>query len=354
MKLKHDRGIDIARAIGITLVVFGHAGFLWPIEKVIYSMHMPLFFILSGILSRESPIIETIIVKARTLLIPYLAAMAVSWIIFGPGPWGGIESWRSFGLDLLTAGQPNDILYNSPLWFLPCLWSVFVIESVVRTALSNNNRNSWVLLTIAAFLFTVFMQPITAAWPLRIPTALSCIPFFIIGKIVRVIMYDGCRQIDSKKRFFLLPRSYSSNLIYFIFFSLAWILFTKIDHNFYYVIAHNQYGYPLYFFIKGISGSLSLLLLIRYLTSAINNRYPFVLNSLSFISFHSIFIYLFHKPFIIHSSSLMHDSSFYHYFPKFIILSCVGLIIPIIFSSILINQAPRIHAVFVGGRVKYT
>ena len=49
MKEKHLNWIDLAKGIGIILVLIGHSKFL-PItlKNYIYSFHMPLFFILSG------------------------------------------------------------------------------------------------------------------------------------------------------------------------------------------------------------------------------------------------------------------------------------------------------------------
>ena len=40
--------IDVAKGIGMLLVIMGHAFPAGRITKIIYSLHMPLFFILSG------------------------------------------------------------------------------------------------------------------------------------------------------------------------------------------------------------------------------------------------------------------------------------------------------------------
>lgn len=44
--MARDKRIDVAKAIGITLVVWGHAG--GPYSSMIFRFHMALFFILSG------------------------------------------------------------------------------------------------------------------------------------------------------------------------------------------------------------------------------------------------------------------------------------------------------------------
>lgn len=44
--------IDIAKGIGILLVILGHTIAL-KYSKVLYTFHMPLFFLLSGLVAKE-------------------------------------------------------------------------------------------------------------------------------------------------------------------------------------------------------------------------------------------------------------------------------------------------------------
>lgn len=47
--------IDIAKGIGILLVVFGHSSLVLHIENIwIHSFHMPLFFIITGMCFNEN------------------------------------------------------------------------------------------------------------------------------------------------------------------------------------------------------------------------------------------------------------------------------------------------------------
>ncbi len=47
--MKRIEWVDIARGIGIILVILGHIG-IGKVGKFIYSFHIPLFFFLSGFL----------------------------------------------------------------------------------------------------------------------------------------------------------------------------------------------------------------------------------------------------------------------------------------------------------------
>lgn len=78
------RYLDIAKGIGIICVIIGHTvehgSFLF---NVIFSFHMPLFFIVSGILFRKNEKSQFVKKKFRSLIVPY----AVTVFIFSPFLW---------------------------------------------------------------------------------------------------------------------------------------------------------------------------------------------------------------------------------------------------------------------------
>lgn len=61
---------DICKTIGLYLMVLGHVGLYGAdnVIQLIYSFHMPLFFIMSGIFFKQGNLKKTTI----ALLIPYL------------------------------------------------------------------------------------------------------------------------------------------------------------------------------------------------------------------------------------------------------------------------------------------
>ena len=63
--------VDIAKGIGIVCVCLGHLG-IESIDRVVFTFHMPLFFILSGMfLNGDVPFNEFIKKKSKRLLVPY-------------------------------------------------------------------------------------------------------------------------------------------------------------------------------------------------------------------------------------------------------------------------------------------
>lgn len=79
--------VDNAKGIAILFVVLGHVSYLPDtIHKIIYSFHMPLFFILSGIFL-DNGIIKTpfktfLFKKLRTLMVPFFVFGIINVLYF--------------------------------------------------------------------------------------------------------------------------------------------------------------------------------------------------------------------------------------------------------------------------------
>ena len=63
--------VDVARGIGILAVVIGHVWTRGPVRDALYSFHMPLFFILSGMLSRPQPVVRFTLRQLASQMRPY-------------------------------------------------------------------------------------------------------------------------------------------------------------------------------------------------------------------------------------------------------------------------------------------
>lgn len=74
--------IDIAKVLGIYLMIIGHRGLVdEQYTKFIFSFHMPMFFILSGVLYHPVSPIETITKVSKTLLLPFVIITCI-WLIY--------------------------------------------------------------------------------------------------------------------------------------------------------------------------------------------------------------------------------------------------------------------------------
>ena len=133
--MKRDLTIDIMKGLGILLVVLGHT---YNDSQVIYSFHMPLFFILSGASMSFSTHGFSLARRFKAIIVPYFCFSLLSfiyWLLieshFRPfdntplfeGVLGTFDlRWQQFINIFLAENTVNSFAYNVVLWFLPCLF----------------------------------------------------------------------------------------------------------------------------------------------------------------------------------------------------------------------------------------
>jgi len=343
-----DRSIDYARSLGILLVVAGHSQGPWPLEKAIYSFHMPLFFLLSGYLSTTTPMREMLRSKVRSLIIPYLIACIITFIVFGKELWNSSETWTKLLFGIFSGGFNGTMEFNSPLWFLPTLFTIFILHYFAMNYISSK--------------FYIFLISITASFLLnsyvknneinifRIETAIYSYPFFIAGSIL--YDYNNKSKINAEIKNIFIQNSI---LPFLVSFSM-WIFFRLIDNNAYYVLGHNKISPILLFYVNGFAGSF-IIFSISQIVVAIFNFHTkshialMIHTSLAALSGASFGIYLFHKPFIILTSpfflSLTSSKEM-----TFVLNMTVGISAPLICLYILYKVMPNVHNLILGSRRK--
>lgn len=146
--------LDVAKGIGILLVVIGH---VYAFNKQIvdrffviwlYSFHMPLFFIISGMLMAykdERDIWKFTKKRIRGILVPYVFFSILSIIVFA------IVNDFNRGLFIQTVKATVCGVGIDTLWFLPALF----FGEVIFFALKNLLKNKYVILIISAVIYTL-------------------------------------------------------------------------------------------------------------------------------------------------------------------------------------------------------
>jgi fucose 4-O-acetylase-like acetyltransferase len=116
--------VDVAKGLGIFLVVLGHnAMFRTTLHvwyEAVYLFHVPLFFFLSGVTFKPASLQTIASKRLRTLLVPYFAmslvSVAAAVVAEGPLAAGHVAVGVLYGT--------GHTLRFTPLWFLPCLFVV--------------------------------------------------------------------------------------------------------------------------------------------------------------------------------------------------------------------------------------
>ncbi|WP_416364001.1 acyltransferase family protein [Pseudomonas sp. NFX183] len=193
--------MDIARGIGILVIVFAHSWFVATSPDLLYpilaSFILPLFFFLSGVLFKpEQPFVEMAVRKADGLLKPFFFTMLVYVI-----------------MRALLRGQPllpdiGGVLYASvdtipwqAMWFLPHFWVAILFSWVMLRLIQRLKLSLWVTgvliaaqLLLGVWLLPLFWQlPVTLGghhWvlpglPFSLDITLISSTYFIVGYLAR-------------------------------------------------------------------------------------------------------------------------------------------------------------------------
>lgn len=167
--------LDLAKAIGITLVVLRHCGISIGVFAMI---HMPLFFIISGMFFKEGKtFVDLIKNKTNKLLIPWAFFYILGCLFFYVA--ASIEpSLKNnyFGFSDVFVHRAT---FNYPIWYLLCLFWVFVMYFVISKIISNQLFRTVVVIVLA--LCGCLLGHLHVFLPCYVDTAFTSLLFFHIG-----------------------------------------------------------------------------------------------------------------------------------------------------------------------------
>lgn len=134
--IKHIDYIDRTKGLLILLVIIGHTFISGFFHDLIYTFHMPAFFIISGVLmnyssSLKKPLRSVIFSKIYTLIIPYLFFEIIG-IVYHFIANGTLQNPIGYIYDIITMH-----CYNIVDWFLPTLFFAELLFIFLRK-ISNN------------------------------------------------------------------------------------------------------------------------------------------------------------------------------------------------------------------------
>lgn len=284
--------LDIAKGIAIFLVVVGHVagGFDTPFYRVaIYTFHMPLFFIVSGSVTKRHSHFEKYnwknfweFVKKNffALVVPYLI-----WaIIFLPFDIKSIP-YVLYG----TRWSLNEAGSNTVLWFLPCLFSARIIVELILWVSTKFKIHRKIFAAIAAVIMFVlaFVIPVPE---MQLPFGLSPAPM-AAGFILLGYVFKGVMDEFHKKGILL-------HLIVLALSVAAYVVGVFVIEGQELVSMFVcSYGDPLRFFCNAISGCVMVMalssLIAKIPEKAFGDKFH---RMLSWLGRSTMGIYLIHLP----------------------------------------------------------
>jgi acyltransferase len=247
--------VDIAKGLGIILVVVGHTKFGYV--DFIYSFHMPLFFIISGLLFTSSKcrvsFKDFLADRFKRLIIPYFASCIffyTFWVLlgrhFGENAEKNVPVLKPL-LGMLYANGINDwLIFNVPLWFLPCLFVAELIFFISLKLYKNNNG----MLATAVLVITISGYFISRV--LFLPWGAD------IALVSQLFIFIGY-QIRDKNLYTRVTINQVVALVVFlaVMLLISYYINGRVDMN------GRIYKNFLLFYMGGVSGSILIFVLSR-------------------------------------------------------------------------------------------
>lgn len=190
--------IDIARAFAIFLVVLGHTLTSGRIRTAVYAFHMPLFFIISGMLLKrkdaeftEEDLLKVLKKRTFSYYIPYLV-----WGLF----------YSALSMDTLikilygTRKMLDQVKTLTSLWFLPTLLVASVISEIVLFSIKKIHNHIAGVAGFCILFFAVgFGLPRISPYGYPMNFNVGCVAagFMLLGYLLKNINIFCYRSVGS-------------------------------------------------------------------------------------------------------------------------------------------------------------
>jgi len=232
---KRNEIYDIAKGIGIILVVIGHTGIPDYFSNWIYSFHMPLFFWISGTFYKPEKNTNLLILlqrKFNSLIKPYIIFTII--ILFLTHAINNNNNLFDYFIINFKYGWSG-----LALWFIPVLFITEVIYYLLNKYINKYIIYSLLICIALAYLLSTYKIHL----PYKLEVVCTSIVFYSLGYL-----------LNNKIKF---PWYY---LLYFLFIN---ILFTSLNSE-KLDLAYNKLGMVIPTYIAAISGILSIVLFSEY------------------------------------------------------------------------------------------
>ncbi|MEG0565770.1 MAG: acyltransferase family protein [Hungatella sp.] len=276
--------LDVAKGIGIILVVLGHMYQFFPyggrVNSIIASVHMPLFLVISGycvtVKAEESPS-GFITKKFDRLIKPYFAFAVLSLLLYWPENAARTSAYVS-GI-FFANGISAHIDFNTPLWYLPfCFMGTCIFYWILRLSERFSDVRKRIaaelLLTLAAIGLGYAIRHHYQRLPWSAELALMVQGLYLFGHWCKLL--EG--KIEKKWFGILIPAAF-----------LLWVFGVKT--NSFVDINAASFGSMHLFYMTAVAGVFLLLALAKGLAHV-----PVVQSVLSLCGKNSLYIMAFHIP----------------------------------------------------------
>lgn len=178
--------IDSLKAIAIFWIYLGHFGDNGKqLYQFAFSFHVPLFFFISGLFYKKCNSISELLSIIKNsfikLIIPYFIFSIISLVFFSLYNNSSVDQVKEMALQILPAIRNQ--IFAASLWFLPCLFSMITIYSIILLAIKNKHVIFLVCLT--TFIMSTKLQlGFVPSLFFNIDSALLYIVYYALGAYI--------------------------------------------------------------------------------------------------------------------------------------------------------------------------
>ena len=188
-KSKRLRSVDIARGIGILAIIVGHFG-IPAIVRVVFTFHIPVFYLITGYFMKEEPVLLFLRKKAKSLLIPYLITcltvvllQEIVAAVQGADVTRIIWTWVKAGF--YGAGSsyhlPETFIAIGAIWFLlATFWGSLLMQFVLR-----RNLVAQIVIVLVLFAFGYLTAHKLIWFPFGIQPGCCSVLYMYVGYLAR-------------------------------------------------------------------------------------------------------------------------------------------------------------------------
>lgn len=272
--------IDIIKGIGILLVIAGHLPLPYIMLRIIYSFHLPLFIIASGMVFNVKKVNKNV----THLLKIYIIAACLNTLIYGLLNKISLHDMIYLMLNLLLGGVSSigTIKIANALWFLPCLTCIEILYWIIVKKFSKLREEVGVsiLVVLIGLLVGKLRDKYIMFWSIDIACIL--LPFFVFGVSIGKDIFRNAENI--KKRWHKTTMAACGIII----------LYVTMVNTQYINIYRGNYGKSiLLYYFGGIAGFLLVCIFAIYVKNNASRRILIIVgrNSLVLLCTHQMLMY---------------------------------------------------------------
>lgn len=273
------------------LVIYGHASCNNNIKKYIFSFHMPMFFLISGMtfcFNKEFDTIKYLRKKIKGLIIPYFL---LNLYVSGLWYYGTLlDPDRAQTLPELIAGvlisnvDSSYKMASNTTWFITCLFLTDILFFILRKLCQSDLTLSitTILLTLTFYSAGFIKEKGGGIWHWQV--AFTAVIFYLAGYLFQ-------------KHITVLKQKLTSGHQYIFFIPLlllGGLLFCKLNSRV--SLVNDQYGNIVYFYLSSFMTCLAIIILMMILCE--NQKVVKCMQPINFIGQSTLPYIAFHVPII--------------------------------------------------------